>query len=1476
MYFIQYYPLQINIYPLLILFILFNFVLVFRFEFMKLKKIILLFTFCLGLNSLYAFPYKISYLTADNGLSRNLVQDIFKDSRGFMWISTSNGLDRYDGYEFIHLNNKSLDNHFQNANVHCVQEDKNGNLWIGTENGLCFLNYQMGEIVGAESVLTTKLNLLTKSINFIKKDESGDIWVGYEGGLAKLHFKADNLIETEDVYRSKSSVSAFLQFNGNIFVGADNEVFRLIKGNNGVYTKVIAGEGITSFSGPVNILYYDNGLIWIGTTNGLFKYDPTIEVLTKYTTNPLQSNSLSSSYITSINKIKNGQLLIGTFIGLNIYDYRTDAFEHITYENNSNGLSLNNNFVSCVYVDENSIWIGTEKGGVNLLTPDIKMFTNVDHSPENPSSLSKNPVNSIFEDNSGDLWVGTVEGGLNFQKKGTTGFTHFYSQFDNPKTLSHNSVSCIRTDFNGDYWFGTWGKGINKMKANDKFHPVFQQFYHTETQKKSLINDFVAAMVSDKKNNGLWVGTRDGLDFLDFETENFIHVLDYLPVDKHLKFITELYIDHKQRLWVGTANGLFCIYLDKTNLKQNKIVYRHFRYILTNPQSHKIEKINCILETKSGRIWFGSYGDGIYTFNEKDDSMLFQNFDVSTGLLDNVIYGMLEDDAGRIWMSTDKGLCSFNPSRNSSRSFTKADGLESNQFYWDAHFKDHDGKMYFGNVAGFTFFDPLKSVPVLFKNKATITRIKVLNEDVFPAGSNNFVRNLKFSDNNLKQIELRESDKAFSIEFSALCYNLADKIKYAYRLNGFDNNWTEVSSDRRFANFTNLKFGTYELQIRCTNTDGTWSDLYTTLEIKVIPPFYKTWWFLLLLVSSILYGIYRYSVYRLNLFQKQKIQLKLLVDERTREIELQKEKLEEQALLLNSNMEVLLEHQMEVSRQNEILTQQNIKITNQKEELISLSKKVKEANFDKISFFTNITHEFRTPITLILGPVERSLKLSTNPKVLEQLNIVQRNSRLLLTLINQLMDFRKVDSGKMELVKTQQNFIEFLDDVILPFEDLAKDRGITFRKQYRINPPEFLFDRDNMLKVMGNLLSNAIKFTPDKGAITIIASTYTDNSDKKERLYVAVKDTGKGIPEEDLTRIFDRFYQSKQNQSYSGSGQSGTGIGLYLCKRIIQLHKGIIEARNQNSGGSSFRFIVPIERRISSVVSVDGKEMLVSNQNIEIDSISFEMIKAKPTLLIVEDNTDMRQYIRSILSEEFNVLEAQNGIVGLEVTNRYQPDLIISDIMMPEMDGMEFCKRVKTSFTTSHIPVILLTAKSSTDTQIESFHLGADAFLVKPFDEDLLMAVIKNLSEKRKRIQMSFSESMNAEALNFDDESLDKKFIDKALKVIKENYINPDFDVAEFIETMGISRSLLHKKLTNLAGQSASRFIRVYRLNIARELIIKNRKNHTLNISEIAYEVGFNDPKYFTRCFTKHFGTQPSAFLEEENMETDNTTTIAE
>ena len=1413
-----------------------------------------------------ALLYKIQYLTADEGLSRNMVNQIYRDSQGFIWISTSYGLDRYDGYDFVHFNNRNGGNNLLSDNVHAVVEDVRGNLWIATENGINYLNYRNGRIQNADDVIQGECGFQNVSVNDLVRDDTGNIWAVTDKGVVVIQPSDTQKPAAKLAYSGKSAVNTLHCANNSVFLGIDNHVFRLIKNSKNEYSLVTVSEKLKNLAGYVTAIFDEGGSVWVGTSLGLYKYDSTTETIFHYRNAVHLPGSLSSNTVTDIRKSKNGQLIVATLIGINIYDYRTDSFQRISTDASVGGVALNNNFVSCLFADEYAIWVGTEKGGVNILTQKTSIFNNVYHVPSNIQSIPANPVNAIYEDRNGDLWIGTVEGGLSVRRKGSEAFTHYRAMSGNTKTLSHNSVSFICQDFNNDYWIATWGRGINRMRYATRNKPVFEQFSYSPNQKNGILNDFVAAIAPDDKNKALWVGTRNGLDYFDISSGTFTHLLNYLPDEQRLKFITGMYIDSKRRLWIGTANGLFCVYPDKTSITQNRISYQHFRYELMRPHQKRILKINCILETKDGKIWFGSNGQGIYSLTEIGQNLYFRNYTESDGLLDNVVYGMLEDAAGQLWLSTDKGLCAFDPNLKTSRKFTKADGLISNQFYWDSYCKGSDGKMYFGNIAGFTFFDPLKFNAEPGQCRTTITHIRVLNESIYPLGNDMLGRVLEFENKQLKAIRLNESDKSFSIEFSSLNHDMVEKIKYAYRLKGFTNNWTEVDADRRFANFTNISYGKYQFEVKCTNFDGSWSEQTTLLQISVVPPFYKTLWFFVLLIGLIISLAYTFYRYRINLLQRQKAQLKLLVDERTREIEEQKQQLELQASQLTQSMDELMIHQEEVSRQNEMLLNQNQKITLQKEQLLSLSKKVQEANIDKIAFFTNITHEFRTPITLILGPVERALKLSTNPSVLEQLHIVKRNSRLLLSLINQLMDFRKVDSGKMELVKTQQNFLTFLDDIIFPFEDLVQERGIEFIRQYRMPVPEFLFDKDNMQKVITNLLSNAIKFTPDKGTITVVASTYTDRTDRRERLYVAVKDTGMGVPPDEQDKIFDRFYQSRQNKALSANGQSGTGIGLYLCKRIIQLHGGKIDVRNLEQGGSSFRFIVPIERRLSMMVSENGNadEMYVA------DAIVFEKdeqklnTKNKPLLLIVEDNTDMRLYIKSILNADFYVIESKNGSEGLELTKRYQPDLIISDIMMPVMDGIAFCREVKNNFTTSHIPVILLTAKSGTDTQIESFTTGADAFMVKPFDEDLLKAIIQNLSDKRNRKQLNFAESMDAEALKFNDESPDKQFIDKALRIIRENYTDPAFDVAEFIDMMGISRSLLHKKLKNLAGQSASRFIRIYRLNIAREVIIKNRETHSLNISEIAYKVGFNDPKYFTRCFTKHFGIQPSTFLDED------------
>ncbi|MGL4853414.1 MAG: hybrid sensor histidine kinase/response regulator transcription factor, partial [Phocaeicola sp.] len=589
---------------------------------------------------------------------------------------------------------------------------------------------------------------------------------------------------------------------------------------------------------------------------------------------------------------------------------------------------------------------------------------------------------------------------------------------------------------------------------------------------------------------------------------------------------------------------------------------------------------------------------------------------------------------------------------------------------------------------------------------------------------------------------------------------------------------------------------------------------------------------------------YRIWIFRIRSLKEQQEILHKKVEIRTRELEEQKKLLAIQA--------------SELYRQNELLVEQNEKITRQKSQLITMSKKVQDLTIDKLAFFTNITHEFRTPLTLIIGPIERALKLSYNPQVIEQLNFVARNSKYLLSLVNQLMDFRKVESGKMEIVRNAGNLKLFLEQLLLPFQVYAAERGVTLTTHFRLPRPDMLLDEDAMQKVMTNLLSNALKFTPHGGRVDIYASTY--QKEGKPFLFIAVKDSGVGLPSDDTNKIFNRFYQSKNQQAESVAGQSGTGIGLYLCKRMVQLHSGTIKAKNNRTQGCAFSISLPIEYA-PTASSINATLSLPQASEEEHTSLA---APSQMTLLVVEDNRDMRDYICSILRNRYTLLEATQGEEALQILRSQPVDFIISDLMMPVMDGMELSRQVKADFALSHLPFLMLTAKTSDESRLEGFQNGVDEYLLKPFDDELLLARIANILENRKRLQQKFSISMDVDSLHIDCDSGDKKFLDKAMQIVKENFQNSYWEVGDLIEAMGVSKSLLNKKMQSLTGQSAGQFMRNYRLNIARELIERNAKTKSMNISEIAYEVGFNDPKYFTRCFSKQFGVTPSSLLESD------------
>ena len=1394
----------------------------------------------------FANRYNITYVTMNEGLPHNFIDDLYKDSRGFLWISTAGGgVSRYDGYEFVNYNPNTPDCKLKSNFMINVCEDSAQRLWMVSEGGTDIIDLATLKPTVPGDAKGVLKNILNQPAVHVMKDSKGCIWLHCANKLNRIVFneKGDvEMVSTLDpvVLNGPNIALQDIDEDGKIWVGINGEILKVDWDPQGKLAAIPIAECL-KFEPRTYIsdfLMKENE-VWISTDRGLFRYNKSGNIVKRYEHEPGNPRSLSQNYLTDLSITNDKQLIIATLRGVDIYNPMTDDFECLASGDLQNGSSnmLNSNFINCILSEEDHIWFGTETGGINMLNPRRLSIRNYQYNKENPSSLSYNPVNAIYEDKYGSLWVGTVEGGLNRKEHGSEKFTHFTRDRGG---LSHNSVSALTASPDDHLWIGTWGGGINLLDL--KVPRQVLKVISSQTNSGFPI-DFVGSLTYDPINKGIWIGANQGLYFYEPETGAISAPLADRVAENIHGCIGSI-IDKEGKLWIGCMEGVYIIDLHSRSAA-GEFEYRHLNYKLDDPDSRLIEKITCFYETKDGTLWLGSNGYGIYkrATNEQGKEV-FVSYSTPQGLSNNSVRGILEDGNGHLWIGTNNGLSCYHPEENRFINYTLQDGLIDTQFYWNASYRSTQGLLYFGSVGGLVAIENNRPAISLPAAKVRFTRLRIGNEEILPE-SEYLPEDIAIT----TELRLHEKEKSFSLEFSALNFEPGNTATYSYRLLGFDDKWVQVSGNRRFASYTNLPPGDYTLQVKYTPDRESEGENVTELRITIVPYFYKTVWFILLIIIFVLVSVWQFYQWRIRTLKRQKEYLHRTVEERTHELEQQKHLLENQT--------------EELSRQNQMLIRQNEKITRQKTQLIRMSRKVQELTLDKISFFTNITHEFRTPITLIIGPIERALKLSYNPQVIEQLHFVERNSKYLLSLVNQLMDFRKVESGKLEIVKTRGNFLKFIDSLITPFEVFAGERNIVLKRYYRMETPEILYDEEAMRKVVTNLLSNAIKFTPNGGTVSLYISSLSSGEGGKESLYICIGDTGPGIPEEDLNRIFNRFYQSRNQVKYPVYGQAGTGIGLYLCKRIVQMHGGEIKVRNKRLSGCSFRLLLPLQREEEK----DDKLIIIDSDDSSIHAASpSETPKKKEalTILVVEDNVDMRGYIRSILREQYNVLEAANGEEALHILNSNPVDFIVSDLMMPVMDGIELSRRVKETFTISHIPFLMLTARTSQEARLESYRMGVDEYLLKPFDETLLLTRIQNILENRKRYQRKFTLDMDVDVLNMEEESGDKKFLNQVMEVIKENYKNSYFEVSDFSEAVGVSKSLLNKKLQSLIGQSAGQFIRNYRLNIARELILKNRETKNMNIAEIAYEVGFNDPKYFTRCFTKYFNATPSSLLNKE------------
>lgn len=1406
--------------------------------------------------------YQNRSISIKDGLSQTYVDYIYKDSRGFMWFATWSGLDRYDGNSFVHYTHQGK-GHVLNSNfVRTICEDNFQRLWIGTEQGVNILDLKTEKLTSI-TINNSDSLLFKNSTNTIIKDHLGNIWVGTLLGIQRISFNEDGTINDTESLKgddiSDNTTSIFEDSKHRLWLGMGSGEIRLLNNNNSkgfhfenipFKTAILKGKSITAF--------VEDSLsnIWIATDRGLFRHAQSDSNLTSFYASS-SPNTIPHNHINALAIDSRQQIWIGSLGGLGCYNTKNNTFSTI----NSDGIknSLSNNFINSLWVDESDIvWVGTEKDGVNKLYQTNKQFNFYANNPIDKSTISPNPVNSIYKTANGDLWAGTMEGGLNLMKNNGNKFVHLRNNSNSTSTLTHNSVSVIYEDKYNTLWIGTWGGGLNTYDhKNNLFRWV----------SEPLMTGLISCIAEDKKSDYLWIGTATGLNIRHHKTGKSLLIFPANHKD-YIHEIGAIKCDSLNRMWVGTNYGLYCFINDSSDFGSNKINYRYWPSLNKKGNLSAPTRVLSICISNNGTIWFGTHGQGVFSLKTTDENNYnFELLNYKYELNNKIIYSILEDNDKDIWFGTNRGLTRYSKTNKTSKSYTSSDGLINNQMYWNASFNDKkNGILYFGATEGLIYFNPKEIKDNTNRPTVRLTKLKVLNNEVLPGDrfGNKIILNESIT--TAKSINLREKDNSFSIEFSALHYQAAEKIKYAYKLENFDEKWIEVTSSRRFANYTNIKQGTYYFLVKCTNNDGIWSDTVTRIAINVIPPFYKTVLFVVLMVLLTL-AIAITAIYsRIRSIRRENSLLEEKVQKRTKQIEHQKQILENQAKDLEESLINLMKNKKMISDKNDTLTLQNEEILRQKTELVQLNQKVQEINQEKIRFFINISHEFRTPITLILGPIEQLLKSTKDVVALQKLELMNRNARRLLSLINQLMDFRKVETGNMKLQSSIGDIAEITKEISTSFSPLADVKHI--KLLFQSHPEKIMakLDKNKFQMAITNIIANAIKFTPNNGTVSVKINQY-EKENKELWIKMQISDSGPGIPENELKSVFERFYQSR-HKDMPDTTSSGTGIGLYLAKKLIELHDGNIEAMNQTSSGACFLIQLPLNTQIVETnISTEKMELLnIPKPKEEVKKPTSTEKRNKPLLLLVEDDSDMRMYISSIFESDYAIIEAENGQEGLKITQESIPDFIISDVMMPVMDGITFCKQVKNNFNTSHIPVLLLTARTSTDKQIESFDSGANAFVTKPFEEQLLLSRVNNLIESRKRLHDKFRFDHDPSALELQSNSPNMKFMQKALDVLKSQYTNPSFDVASFVTEMGMSRSLLHKKLQSLTGESASKFIRAYRLNMAKTLMLNERDK---NISEIAYKVGFNDPKYFTRCFSKQFGASPRLFIDK-NIDNQN------
>lgn len=1336
-----------------------------------------------------------TFFSTDNGLSNSLINQIYQDKEGYIWIATEYGLNKFDGINFTTYKQIEGDpTSIRHNYIRTIFESSTGDFYIGTMEGL--MKYDSATDSFLDIELIKENNLVYPHISSITETQNGDIWLTTSGqgifyskkGNNKFKFQSDLTFSLNSIYLN----FIFEDSQSRIWIGSESDGLNLYDPKTKEIKSFQAPHTINSNN--ISVISEDTqGNIYVGTlTKGLSKFDPEEQKF-----HPIKHHSNVQLFIKSLQIDDKDKLYIGTDgQGLMVYNKEENIIED--YKLNSVPFDLTKGKVHSILFDKDkNIWLGFFQKGLFFIPVSGNKFGYFGYKSIDNNIIGSSSVTAIYKDKEGITWVGTDNDGIYgiLDKKKET--YHFKKTTDpnSPPNIIHS----ILEDSEGNLWIGSYTNGLAKMNKKTGECQYIQ--YFADKKVYFITENNTGELLVGTFGSGVYILNKKGNIIEHFESSK--REMDILSVDELFNdWINTIMCDKEGLIWIGHFKGLSCF----NPLKKTFLTFFEKNNILPGTV------VQVLLEDKRGNIWIGTTS-GLYYFNKKTQEI--KHFTTDNGLVNNVICGICEDKEGNLWISTYHGMSKFKIKEKHFVNYFATDGLQGNEFTKGAVYQDNQGKVYFGGINGVTCFFPHEIIEQKKELHVTLTNFYIYNRAIKKGDKSNKHEILSSSSvSETEYFTLNHNDNTFSFEFSTFEFSNPERISYEYKIEDIDTEWLSTPNGTNRITYNNLPPGKYKLKVRAYENSN-YSPI-KTYYIKIIPPWYKSTWAYIaycIFFLFIIYGIINYIISRIHYRQEL----------------------------------IKKEHEKEIS----------------------------EA---KLQFFINISHEIRTPMTLIINPLEKLIKENKDQKKQKTYLMIYRNAQRILRLINQLMDIRKLDKGQMKLKCRETNIVGFIEDLMLTFEYEAKRKNIDFSFEHKLESLMVWIDLNNLDKVLMNIFSNAFKYTPKNGEIRISLTT-GENTQIGEYFEISVIDSGIGIDENQIENIFERFYQIKNDKTNSNFG---TGIGLHLARLLVEMHSGILFAENrEDAQGSRFIIRLPLGNKhlkpdeFETPQQEIHPEILQKRTNkLEVakilnreDTISNTEKKAKTKyrILIVEDEEEIRQYIKDEISEDYRVKEAKNGKEALEILLKEKPDLVISDIMMPEMDGIDLCKKIKQNININHIPIILLTAKVQVENKIEGLEIGADAYLTKPFNSEILKQTIHNLIANRQRLKSSFSGSQHQDdkIKKIELKSADEIFIEKVMKVINDNLSNPDLNVEMLAGNVGMSRVHMHRKLKELTNQSARDFIRGIRLKQAAVLLTSDKK---LYVSEVAYATGFNNLSHFSNSFKEFYGMSPTEYINNHNQ----------